>query len=251
MDEDGTGLPASIEAAWGRRERPTKGPRPGLSLERIVRAGIQVATSDGLAAVSMSRVAADLGVSTMSLYRYVAAKDELLQLMVDAAYTAPPAPPQPGETWRDGLSRWAWAEHDSLRRHPWVVRIPIKGPPVTPNAITWLEVGLRCLRDTGLTAGEKLSSILLVTGFVRSEATLAADLMAAETALEPGEQLAANWGRIMAELTGNGRFPELQEVLATGMFEEPDEPDYEFTFGLERVLDGIEALVKIRSRPGT
>ena len=88
--DDEIELPASIEAAWGIRERPRKGPKPGLSLPRIVEAAISVAERDGLAAVSMSRVAAELGASTMSLYRYVSAKDELLMLMADAAYGAPP-----------------------------------------------------------------------------------------------------------------------------------------------------------------
>jgi AcrR family transcriptional regulator len=85
-DQEATGLPASIEAAWGVRTRPGKGPRPALSLERIVAAAVRVAAVGGLAAVSMGRVAADLGVSTMSLYRYVGSKDELLALMADLAY---------------------------------------------------------------------------------------------------------------------------------------------------------------------
>ena len=79
----------------------------------------------------------------MSLYRYVAAKDELLALMVDAALDdAARAAAPAGEGWRDGLSRWAWTYHDALRRHPWVLRIPISGPPVTPNQVAWLEDGL-------------------------------------------------------------------------------------------------------------
>src|SRR3979490_2569423 len=79
-------LPASIEAAWGLRDRTHKGPKPGLSLGRIVEAGVKVAESEGLAAVSMSRIAAQLGSAPMSLYRYVSAKDELLALMVDSVY---------------------------------------------------------------------------------------------------------------------------------------------------------------------
>src|SRR3954463_13259613 len=78
-------LPASLEAAWGLRQRPTKGPKAGLSLERIVEAAVALAQADGIGAVSMARVAGELGSSPMSLYRYVAAKDELLALMVDAA----------------------------------------------------------------------------------------------------------------------------------------------------------------------
>src|SRR5918997_4285770 len=111
-DEQPTGLPASIEAAWGVRTRPNKGPRPALSLERIVAAAVKVAAADGLQAVSMSRVAAELGVSTMSLYRYVAAKDELLALMADLPFEAPPARRGPEESWRDGLSRWASTERE-------------------------------------------------------------------------------------------------------------------------------------------
>src|SRR5918993_1939838 len=103
-DRSGTGLPASIEAAWGVRERPPKGPRPALSLERIVDAAARVAAADGLAAVSMSRVAGDLGVSTMSLYRYVAAKGELLALMADLPFEEPPARRGAEESWRDGLA---------------------------------------------------------------------------------------------------------------------------------------------------
>jgi AcrR family transcriptional regulator len=240
-DDSETGLPASIEEAWGLRRRPRKGPKPGLDLDRIVGAAVRVAASEGLEAVSMSRVAAELGSSTMSLYRYVAAKDELLALMIDAAFDAPAAAPSPGEGWRAGLSRWAWRYHDALRRHPWVLRVPISGPPVTPNQIAWLEDGLRSLGDTGLSEPEKLSVILLVSGYVRNEATLAADLGAAEQEIMPA------WGRQIARLTDPERFPALHAVLASEVVARDDDPDDEFIFGLERVLDGIDALVRARS----
>jgi AcrR family transcriptional regulator len=240
--EDDTGLPASIEAAWGRRARPTKGPRPGLSLERIVGAAVGLAASEGLGAVSMSRVAAELGSSPMSLYRYVAAKDELLALMVDAAVGAPPPAAPGGEDWRAGLSRWAWAYHDALRRHPWVVRIPISGPAVTPNATAWLEDGLRSLRDTGLAEPEKLSVMLLVSGYVRNEATLTADIGAAA-----GGEIMPGWGRLLTQLTDADAFPALHAALGSEAFAQDDDPDDEFAFGLERVLDGIGVLVDRRA----
>jgi AcrR family transcriptional regulator len=247
-DQIPTGLPASIEAAWGVRSRPGKGPRPALSLERVVAAAARVASADGLQAVSMSRVAADLGVSTMSLYRYVAAKDELLALMADLTFEAPPAPRGPEESWRDGLSRWAWTELGVYRRNPWVLRIPISGPPVTPNAMAWLERGLGCLGDTGLREGEKLSVMLLLTGFVRSQATFQADIAAAQAAgtTPPDPELMRSYGRLMARLTEPERFPALHAVLAAGVFDEADEGDDEFAFGLERVLDGIETLIEKR-----
>jgi AcrR family transcriptional regulator len=247
-DDGGTGLPASIEAAWGLRERPSKGPKPGLSLERIVEAAMKVAAADGLAAVSMSRVAADLGVSTMALYRYVAAKDELLELMLDAASGQPPTAPE--ERWREGLARWAWAVLGAFRRHPWALRIPISGPPTTPNQIAWLEQGLRCLRDTGLEEGEKLGVILLLTGFVRNWATLEVDLAEASRSSGAVAQAAmSGYGRMLARLTDPARFPALHAVIAAGVLDQTDldDPDEEFVFGLERVLDGIDALVRART----
>jgi AcrR family transcriptional regulator len=247
-DQSGSGLPASIEAAWGLRERPGKGPRPSLSLRRIVDAAVKVADSDGLAALSMSRVAADLGASTMSLYRYVEAKDELLALMVDAAAGTPPGPPAPDEGWREGLSRWAWSELAAFRRHPWVVRVPIGGPPTTPNQAVWLERGLACLGGTGLAESEKLSVILLLTGYVRNYATLTADLASDFLASSANAQQAMSaYGRLLARLTDPRRFPALHAAIAAGAFDEPDEPDDEFVFGLQRVLDGVDVLVRART----
>src|SRR5215204_3198203 len=234
--EDDSGLPASIAAAWGRRARPTKGPRPALSLERIVEAAVAVAAAEGLDAVSMGRVAAELGSSPMSLYRYVAAKDELLALMVDAAVGAPPE--THAEGWRAGLSRWAWAYHDALRRHPWMLRVPISAPAITPNATAWLEHGLRCLADTALPESQKLSVMLLLSGYVRNEATLAADIGA-----EAGGEIMPAWGRLLSELTTPADFPALHAALGSEAFAQDDDPDDEFVFGLERVLDGIAALV--------
>lgn len=91
---EGTGLPASLEMAWGLRERPGKGPRPTLTLARIVEAAVSLAATEGMDAVSMGRVAKELGVSTMSLYRYVTAKEELYILMSDAGVGTPPPLPR-------------------------------------------------------------------------------------------------------------------------------------------------------------
>ena len=251
MDEDtGTGLPASIEAAWGLRERPHKGPKPTLSLDRIVQAAVHIAETEGLGAVSMSRVATELGGATMSLYRYVAAKDELLALMVDAAYGPPPGTPGPGERWREGLSRWAWAMRAAAHRHPWALRIPISGLPVRPHEVAWFEQALTCLRDTGLAEAQKASVIMLVSGYVRNIATSEADIEAAIRAsgATPQEWM-SSYGRMLAKLADPQRFPAISTFVAAGVFDTADDPDDEFIFGLERVLDGIEALVR-REKPG-
>src|SRR5689334_22638078 len=112
-------VPESVEMAWGLRERPGKGPKRSLSLEHIVGAALRVGSAEGLAAVSMSKIAAELSVSTMALYRYVSSKGDLLALITDAVLGPPPPLPRPGDDWRLGLRGWAAAMRASLQRHPW------------------------------------------------------------------------------------------------------------------------------------
>ena len=239
-------LPPGIELAWGRRRRPTRGPKPGLTLERIVAAGIKVALTDGIGALSMTRVAAELGVGTMSLYRYVTAKDELLTLMVDSALGAPPQAP-PGEDWRAGLTRWAVGVRTAYQRHPWSLRVPISAPPLGPNNVAWLENALTALAATPLSEQEKLSTVLLVSGFVRNEATLNLDLAAGAAAAGALEgQVMPTYARMLAALIEEGDFPSLREAIASGALEDEDDPDSEFRFGLNRILDGVAALIAKR-----
>ncbi len=239
-----SGLPDSVAAAWGVRERPHKGPKPGLSLPRIVAAAVRLADAEGLDAVSMGRVAAELGAAPMSLYRHVSAKEELLNLMVDAAWGDSPDPLAAGEGWRSGLSRWAWAFRASLRRHPWAVRLPLNSLPVMPRAVAWFEHALACMRDTPLTEARKASVILLLSGYVRNLAATESDITTAVQAsgLSIDEWMSA-YPRMLAKLTDPQRFPALSAFIAAGVFDVADGPDDEFIFGLDRILDGIEHLV--------
>jgi len=241
-----TGLPASFETAWGVRDRPTKGPKRALSLERVVAAGVAVAAGEGIGAVSMGRVAKELGMSAMALYRYVASKDELLALMVDEALGD--VPEVAGDDgWRAGLERWAWAELAAYRQHIWVLQVPISGPPITPKSITFLEHGLRCLAGTPLDAHEKMSLMLSLSSFTRSWAMLSSQVDAALSADPEAVRLLANYGRILAELTDPADFPALHEVIAANVFDPADEmDDEEFVFGLARLLDGVEVLLTSR-----
>lgn len=241
-----TGLPASFELAWGVRERPTKGPKRGLSLEQVVRAGVRVAGREGLGAVSMSRVAKELGTSAMALYRYVASKDELLTLMVDEALGEIEFSTGDGG-WRVELQRWAWAELGAYRNHLWVLQVPVGGPPITPKVIAFLEQGLRCLAGTGLTPGDKMSVILTLTSYTRAWAMLSSQI---EPAYAAGErEVLTDYGKALAALTDREEFPALHEVLDANVFtpEEDETIDYDFVFGLERLMDGFEVL--INSRP--
>jgi AcrR family transcriptional regulator len=249
-DDNGTGLPASLEAAWGLRERPAKGPRPALTLDRIVAAALLIAQTDGLSALSMSRVAAEVDATAMALYRYVGKKDELLTLMVDVALGPPPPVPRPGQGWREGLEEWAWAEIAAYRRHPWALRVPTSGIPALPNQFAWMDRGLRCLSESGVPEEDQLSMILLVSNLVRVYATLEADLANAFEAsgLSP-EQVMAGLGRTFSRLVTADRFPALSKVLATGVLGKADPMDKEFKFGLERVLDGIDVLIRAARQP--
>jgi len=248
-DETETGLPASFELAWGVRDRPTKGPKRGLSLEQVVDAGIHVANVEGIGGVSMSRVAKELGASAMSLYRYVASKDELLALMIDGAFGKVELSAPAEGTWRDRLTWWAEVELLGYRRFPWILRIQVSAPPIMPNQLWFMEQGLRGLAGTGLKEEEKLSVILLVTSFTRSFATLNQDL----TEAAGGEPTIANvmprYGEMIKRLTSAAEYPALHAVVDAGTFDieaDLDDPDYDFRFGLERLLDGIEVLIRRR-----
>ena len=235
-------LPPSLELAWGVRPRGVRaGPKPGLRRSKgagAVEAGITLARRDGLGSVSMARVA-KAGASTMALYRYVAAKDDLLTLMVDAALGPPPGAHEPDDGWRRGLQRWADALRTVYRRNVWAVRVPISAPPIGPNNVAWLEDGLRCLADTPLTEGQKLSTMLLVSGFVRSEETLMADLAVAAG----GQPVMPGYGAVLVALTSEADFPALHRAIASGSLDEDDDMDQEYDFGMARILDGVEALI--------
>jgi AcrR family transcriptional regulator len=275
-DDDGTGLPASVEAAWGIRTRPAKGPKPALTLERIVGAAVRIAEVDGLGSVSMGKVASEVGVTAMALYRYVGSKDELLGLMVDAGIGAPPQPPPPGEDWRAELSGWAWGEAAAFRRHPWVLRIPAALPPL-PNQVAWMDHGLRCLGRTRLSEDVKLSAMLLISNVVRVYVQVEQDLMAlapkpaGATGQADGpdgpnspdrpdrpdgpdgtwaaDAVVGTFSRIVAQLAPAERFPALSAALASGALDHGDPMDKELTFGLERALDGIAVLIAAAENP--
>ena len=231
-------IPPSLELAWGLREEGSRGPRRGLTLQRIVDAGIELAATEGVGSLSMAKIAKRLGVGTMSLYRYVAAKDELLTLMVDAALGGPPPLPTRGD-WRAGLTAWCDGVRATYRRHPWGLKVPITAPPLGPNNVAWLNRALEALNGTGLSEQDKLSSVLLVSGFVRNEATLTADFAAAS-----GEQpVMPGYGTLLSQITSADEFPALHRAIASGALDDEDDMDLEYRFGLARILDGIGELI--------
>jgi AcrR family transcriptional regulator len=245
-------LPETVAKAWGLREPRGKGPRPSLSLARIVDAAVALAREEGLAAVSMARVAAKLGVSTMALYRYVSDKNELLTLMVDNAWGGPPRPSDAATDWRSGLTVWARALHAAGVRDPWVVEIPISSAPATPHQVAWMDACFAALDGTGLRPGECASVLLLLSGYVRNQVALTASLMAALTTHPEAARLMGSYSEILARVADPARFPALAAAVAAGAFDDPEGEagdeglDAEFVFGLERILDGVETLIRSR-----
>jgi tetracycline repressor-like protein len=118
-------LPPGLDLLWGRRGGGTRGPKPGLSVDAIVETAVAIADAEGLDAVSMARVAKELGFTTMSLYRHVSIKDELLQLMWNASAQGAEGLVLEGEGWRHRLRMWAIVQREMLDRHPWITQMPM------------------------------------------------------------------------------------------------------------------------------
>lgn len=240
-------LPAGLDVLWGRLDGPE--PRRGLSLSRVVSAAVEVADTGGLDAVSMARIAARLGFTTMSLYRHVKNKNELLLLMLDSVAAVPASLDEPCDSWRLGLERWCRAQWVMLRAHSWIVHLPITGPPVTPNQLTWTDRALRVLGGTGLTEADKTGVVLLVANYMLTTARLSTDLGPAAT----GESVAA-YSTLLDGLVDAQRFPALRTAIDAGAFDYPtdtteDERRFDYTFGLDRILDGVDTLIRQRTGP--
>jgi AcrR family transcriptional regulator len=237
---DDADLPPALAVLWNRQAGPKRGPRPALSLDLVIQTAVEIADAEGLAHLSMSRVAERLGFTTMSLYRYVRSKDDLLVMMADTANGAAPPAATPGD-WRGGLRTWTRQIFAAYRRHPWMLQIPVSGPPAGPSQLAWMDAGLQNLADLTLHEGYKLQIIQLLHGYARSEGQLSADLSRPDPAMDT----AARYGQIIRRVTSPETHPALARLVGSGILDGPTAYDDEvdFGFGLETILDGIARLV--------
>jgi len=244
---DAPDLPPRIALAWGVAERPERAPKRELSIERIVDAAIELADAHGLGAVSMAKVAQRLGFTTMSLYRYVTSKDDLLLLMQEAALDVEYPPPHDPADWRAELREWAQFTMAVFASHPWFLDIPVTGAPLTPNNLRGADSGLRALRSTPLDDEEKMSAILLVSGYARNAARLQTDLARAVAAADGDESVQGGaWAEALRGLVDEVRFPYLRPLVEAGTYAGEGEID-DTAWGLERVLDGLAVYVDARA----
>jgi AcrR family transcriptional regulator len=253
-------LPPGLDLLWGRRERGRHGPKPGLSLEDIVTTAIGLADAEGLAAVSMARVAKELGFTTMSLYRYVTNKDELLQLMWNDSAQGAEDLVFEGKNWRARLRLWSIVQREMLDRHPWITQMPMAAPPLAPNSLTFVERGLATMDGTSLADADKLRVIGLISSYTLSEGRMANDAARAAAqarAADSAGQPAPQWSfeALLRELVDEQRYPRLHQIAwsaAIGGGQSGFDEHQEFLFGLDRILDGIQSLIdQSRDRSST
>ncbi|ALJ19802.1 TetR/AcrR family transcriptional regulator [Microbacterium sp. No. 7] len=240
-------LPRGIALAWGIAADPQRGPKREMSVERIVEAAVELADADGLSAVSMAAVAAKLGYTPMSLYRYVSAKDDLILLMLEEATGLPPEAAREG-AWRAQLRALYDAQLQAYLRHPWALDIPISGSPTTPSTSAWMDAGLGALADTPLTHDERMSVLLLVTGQARWAGMIMAGYarMVRERQVDDGD-IAQQEDALYRLLITADAYPHLRAAIDAGVFLDESDP---FAFGLERSLDGVAAYIDAVSAAG-
>jgi AcrR family transcriptional regulator len=230
-------LPRGIALAWGVAANPQRGPKREMSVERIVEAAVEIADADGLGAVSMAAVAAKLGYTPMSLYRYVSAKDDLILLMQEEATGLPSDESRGAGGWREQLEALYREQIQAYLRHPWVLDVPISGIPSTPNSAAWMDAGLRALADTPLTHDERLAVLLIVTGSARWTGMVLAGYVRLERERGMGDhELTRYEDALFRSLITADAYPALREAIDAGAFLDESDP---FAFGLERSLDGV------------
>ncbi|MEV8637316.1 TetR/AcrR family transcriptional regulator C-terminal domain-containing protein [Streptosporangium sp. NPDC051023] len=262
-----------VRLLWGETEHD---PRPGLSLVRIVRAAIELADEEGLAGLSMRKVAERLGFTTMSLYRHIPGRDQLVDLMRDEVMGERPAAPaaagraagepvpseeplgesgehvaderagrvraEPsGGGWRARLETCAREGWELRRRHPWLAEVRGTRHIPGPNVIAHYEYMLSVVADTGLPPGEVIAVVGLIGRFVDAEALLLVEVAQAERHSGVSEQ--EWWGTQGSLFERLDRYPTLSRLWEAGGW---DHPEDSFEFGLARLLDGVELLIQQR-----
>ena len=256
-DYSGSGDPArSLPLLWRDQKRPTRGPRPGLSVDQIVAAAIELADAEGLEALSMRRVAERLGVGTMSLYTYVPGKAELLDVMLDTVLAEEARPDEAAGGWRAGLERRAREDWALYHRHPWILQITPSRSLLGPNETDLFEATMRVVDGIGLGGAEMVLVVSLVAEYTRGAAQTAVGAAQAERRTGISDE---EWWKAREPLFDRyfdpGRYPTVTRVAASGAFEQPAGDDQytvavareSFEFGLPRILDGIEAFVAARA----
>ncbi len=231
-----------IRLLWDPPTPPSRGPRQKLSLDAVVEAGMRLAERDGVDALSMRKVAAELGVGAMSLYTYVPGRDELFELMIDRAWgdrerSAPDAP------WRARVTQIAETAWAMYQAHPWLVWSSQWRMPLGPHVMDAQEDLYRALDAGGLAPLDVSRAASLVEGHVFAHARIS--IIDNRLAAQTGVSIDSHWDS-RASFWGTyfdpERFSHTVRLWEHGAFDQAMGSIEEMRFGLELILDGIEKL---------
>ncbi|WP_433662050.1 TetR/AcrR family transcriptional regulator C-terminal domain-containing protein [Nocardia sp. CA-128927] len=215
-----------------------------LTAASIVHAGMAIADAEGLAALSMRRVAAELGVPTMSLYRHVGSKDQLVLLMADEAFGSAEFPDPPPAGWRERLEVLARLQWAMYHRHPWVVAaLWVSEPEPAPKLLAHTEWAVHAFDDLGLDPDSVIYAHVSLFSYVRGIAVnleLEAGIRRAGTPVVPWDAREPEYEQFLA----SGRYPTLASLNERNDFQ--FDIDRLFEFGLHRLLDGFAAFMAPR-----
>ncbi len=245
VERSGGGDPAKTIALLWRRPPEAKpvGRKPKVSVDQIVAAAIAVADREGLAAMSMARIAQELGVGTMSLYTHVPGKAELIDLMADAVLQERDLTPE--GTWRERVKHYADRTRVVYQAHPWMRDVSMVRPPLGPGLMDGQEFVLAALADSGLEPKHVTVAHVAVEGFVHGAA--ASEVDDQQLARTTGESGDSWWGARQVfwdDYFDVERYPTMTTLWNAGAYDTEgtlaDTVRRSFDYGLERLLDGIE-----------
>ncbi|HEY2305539.1 MAG TPA: TetR/AcrR family transcriptional regulator C-terminal domain-containing protein [Streptosporangiaceae bacterium] len=202
--------------------------------------------ADGLDAVTMRRLAGDLGVVPMTLHTYVPGKAELLDLMLDAAYQRMPRSDTAGQPWRQRVTAIAAENRALFEAHPWAAAITTGRPPLGPGLMAKYEHELAALDGLGLDDIQMDAALTHLLAFVQAWARAAADFQATrqDPAMDEGQWWAAI-GPLLQKVLDPGAYPLAARVgTAAGTAHRGAyDPQHAYDFGLRTILDGLAALI--------
>lgn len=240
----GAGDPARTLALLWRAEVELprrRGPRPALDVDALVATAIDMADADGLDALTVRGLARRVGVSPMTLYTYMPGTAELLDVMLDSLYLAMPRPSWARRrSWRSRVRTVADLNRDLYAAHPWAAHVSTARPPLGPGLMAKYEHELTALDGLGLTDVQMDAALRFVLAFVQSSA------VASQGAAGGDDTWWAAAGPLLAEVLDAERYPLASRVgTAAGQVQNAAfDPDRAYAFGLDRVLDGLEALIE-------
>lgn len=249
VERSGGGDPArTIALLWRRPPEPrTVGRKPKVSVDQIVTAAVAVADREGLGAMSMARVAQELGVGTMSLYTHVPGKAELVDLMVDTVLQERDLTPE--GSWRERVKHYADRTRVVYQRHPWMREVSIVRPPLGPGLMDGQEFLLAALADSGLEPGRVTVAHVAIEGFVHGAA--AAEVDDQQLAAATGETGDAWWRArqlFWDDYFDVERYPTMTALWNAGAYDTEgalaDTVRSSFDYGLDKLLDGLEGALR-------